>query len=673
MKVSKNGKDIYDIPDTDEEQAKAEAKGYKRYIEVTKNGSDVFTIPADDNVEKAFAKGYKTLDQYNATKNPSTATNVTNTIQDTIRGISQGVTLGYGDEILGAAGALFGDGSYQENRDAKRKEYEEARARSPIANTAGEIGGSVVTGFAAPGIGSTLKGSVAFSAGQGLGNSEADLTKGDVVGAARDTALGAGAGALGYGAGKAIEAGVKGAGTAVGSSVDYLKALGRGFKQGAKEGQEILPGTLGTVAGGAPQAVREVLGTFQEKGQIKALANEARKIRRIQDLDIQGVGNAKKLPDLSDEDAILEALMMPGDNAVKQHVNSRASSVLGGNLDNEQLTRLLSTDSAERLAARRADPRVLAEELVPEFQKAQEMFEGARTNRFNELQNIARQDFEGDTEGVVQGLKGLIEDSTQFKSVPGSVRDTIEDTIMLTQKGDNAFDALQAARKFLDDRVDWKNPSKTPGDNYLRQARKQIDEALKAAEGKIEADKMFTASKNVEGRVFDPAEFNNPATGKYEIDAGKIKRLLGNNDAAARFKSQIDALDEFSAIDGMPENFKKQAKLLSDSFKSRLKQMELKRDLGGLRQAQGPSSPAIARLEAIGGGGARVAQAVKDPQGFMNNVDQFNDQLMKKFGKNISQLEGKEKSAALKMFTWINKNSNSDAATTEKMWQQFLK
>ena len=251
---------------------------------------------------------------------------------------------------------------------------------------------------------------------------------------------------------------------------------------------------------------------------------------------------------------------MPGENPVKTWVADRASATLGGNIDGKQLSRLLAQDSSERLAARQVDPRDLAEGLVPEFQKAKGLFEEARTSRFNELQDIARQSFEGDTDALVGNLDQIIGQTKQYKSIPGSVASVIEDAKMLATTGDNAFDSLQKARKFLDNNINWQNPSQNPGDAFLRQARGQIDEILKASEGKIQADKMFKSSKRLEGKFFDPTEFKGP-TGEYEIDSSKNqKSYWGNTDAAARFKGQIDTLEEFANAEGMPEALKTQAK-----------------------------------------------------------------------------------------------------------------
>lgn len=81
--------------------------------------------------------------------------------------------------------------SYRDNRDVARHEQHKDIAAHPIissvANTAGMIANPYIRAM----------GPAAAGAEQGLGNSEADLTKGDVLGATKDTAIGAGIGYLG--------------------------------------------------------------------------------------------------------------------------------------------------------------------------------------------------------------------------------------------------------------------------------------------------------------------------------------------------------------------------------------------------------------------------------------------------------------------------------------------
>lgn len=130
-------------------------------------------------------------------------------LESAIRGIVQGVSLGFADEITGALEAAISDKTYAQARDESRKKYEEAKASNPITYGAGEIGGAIGTALI-PGLGGATLGKLTLQgAAQGLGNSKADLTDPtlDNMGrAAVDTAIGAGTGVLAAGAAKAIPA-----------------------------------------------------------------------------------------------------------------------------------------------------------------------------------------------------------------------------------------------------------------------------------------------------------------------------------------------------------------------------------------------------------------------------------------------------------------------------------
>lgn len=128
--------------------------------------------------------------------------------ESALRGASQGVTLNYGDELVGAGKALFegikgtltGKDTrgtlgqvYRDERDKERTANKAASDANPWAYGLGELGGSVATSFV-PGLGIAKGASMAKTALQsaklgavsGLGASEAE----DLTGAAADTAMG---------------------------------------------------------------------------------------------------------------------------------------------------------------------------------------------------------------------------------------------------------------------------------------------------------------------------------------------------------------------------------------------------------------------------------------------------------------------------------------------------
>lgn len=138
-------------------------------------------------------------------------------LESLLRGGAQGATMGSADEISGGAQALYhkamdpGDAKlmdlYRKYRDASRGEFKAAEDANPKTFMAGNIAGGVATTPFLPEV-AGIKGAMAVGAGlgaaQGLGSSNADITQGDVGGALKDTAIGAGVGGVAGLAGGAL-------------------------------------------------------------------------------------------------------------------------------------------------------------------------------------------------------------------------------------------------------------------------------------------------------------------------------------------------------------------------------------------------------------------------------------------------------------------------------------
>lgn len=145
------------------------------------------------------------------------------------RGAMQGASLGFGDELWGAARALGdslpesmgGDNRkggfldllkdrYKTNRDEVRTNNKRAEDAHGGLYLTGNLAGGLATAplLGGAGAGTTLLraagAGAALGAAQGLGSSESNTVAGDIGNTALGGALGAGAGALGYGGGKLL-------------------------------------------------------------------------------------------------------------------------------------------------------------------------------------------------------------------------------------------------------------------------------------------------------------------------------------------------------------------------------------------------------------------------------------------------------------------------------------
>lgn len=186
--------------------------------------------PDDYLSRKAAVSSGFDPDSYLKNKNIKIGPDVSQ-VESGVRGLSQGISMGFSDEITGALESLLSDKSYEQARDESRKAYDDAQAANPMTYGAGQIGGAVATAFV-PGLGEVnLAKAAALGGVQALGDSKAnnaaDLTK--------DTALGVGIGGATYGVmDKVVGPGLKylknKAGEYVPEAIDQVtKKVGKGF------------------------------------------------------------------------------------------------------------------------------------------------------------------------------------------------------------------------------------------------------------------------------------------------------------------------------------------------------------------------------------------------------------------------------------------------------------
>lgn len=143
-------------------------------------------------------------------------------VESFLRGAAQGATFGLSDEITGVGEAtvntLFGKdkivdllNNYKKYRDESRANYKAAEEANPGAYMTGDIGAGIATGLLTGAAGTVAnlgkvtakqsllelaKHGAKQGAAHGFGNSDADLTEGDISGIVRDTVIGGGAGAV---------------------------------------------------------------------------------------------------------------------------------------------------------------------------------------------------------------------------------------------------------------------------------------------------------------------------------------------------------------------------------------------------------------------------------------------------------------------------------------------
>lgn len=287
--------------------------------------SDLGFIPEENHDDL----GFKPVDRQTASSEPVDP----GLLNDLGRGMVQGVTFGFGDEIAGGleAGADLLTGNttldklkdaYQKHRDESRTLYKQAEERSPIASTVGNIAGGIAPALLTAGSSTAVQGAGALSriaagakaglgAGAlgGLGTSEADTIAGDLSNAAEGAKMGALFGGAISGGVEAAK-GVKGAAKKVGSFLNettLAKDIKGAFNFG-DEGQNLV----------TAKGLQSVEDTARKEGENLALNARS---------SLQKAGNKiKEATELADKMGI-NVNTSEGINMLKKYVADSVNSI----------------------------------------------------------------------------------------------------------------------------------------------------------------------------------------------------------------------------------------------------------------------------------------------------------------------------------------------------------
>ncbi len=179
--------------------------------------------------------------------------------ESAVRGFAQGASLGFADEISGAAESLFSDKTYEQARNESRANFDAARKANPGSYTAGEVGGSIATAAIPLGGTATLAKAVQTGARIGAinayGQSEADNAK-DAI---RDVAVGSVMGAGGATIAKGVEKGIPLARKGLSTLSDKLT------RKGTESSTNILSKETGSIPIEDPNVIKEVSKSAKER------------------------------------------------------------------------------------------------------------------------------------------------------------------------------------------------------------------------------------------------------------------------------------------------------------------------------------------------------------------------------------------------------------------------
>jgi len=675
MILSKDGQEFFDVEDEYDVKTgqnialnKAQAKGYKQFFDVTKNGTDTFTIDAQE-FGKAQAKGYDTVDVFKAKNAQPEMTKG----QSLRRGIAQGGTLGFADEITGAAQSLLGDKTYDQARNESRDFDRAADAQNPMSYLGGNVAGGLATAIipGAQAIGSIRKmGAIGagFGAAGGLGSSESET----IGGQALDTAQGA---ALGGVFGAAIPAGIQG--------IKAIPGIGGRAKQ-----------TIQTAMSGAKEASRKVdpLGfglpvidgipkmTSGVKGALNAIKQRAANAAELKDL------KGKNLADIADENILGMSALDGGDNRINDYLSTKAATVQPGFTSQDNYKAALKMGTEARSSARDFNNKEVAKDLTPLMSDLQREFQTARNQGYQSLQSRAAAESNmtgADYQSIKDFGNSLVRES-EFSIIPKAQQMEVKKALEIIDNGsanipgieslDNTLDRLpfdsaspgqkfyrlQSARKLLQDSGNFfkDNKMSTP-QRLLAQLEDRIDSVLKRSQSKVQADDLFSKGKRVEQNLFGLTEMRGKDK-RINIDEGKVAKIFGDNDNAGRLRKSVEAAREYMQNPNFNPDTKNKLEAMFAQLDGFQKRAQDKRTLFALEKAGGPSSPAINRLaQQLSGEGVSEA-AINNPAGFLNSADQFVKTYSEPiFGKSWSKLDPAQKQKMLKAQMWLEANPKS--------------
>jgi hypothetical protein len=406
-----------------------------------------------------------------------------------LRGLAQGASLGFADEITGAAESLFTDKTYEQARNESRDAYKQAQEANPLTYGAGELGGAIGTAFI-PGLGAASGAKLAAVAGKaalqggiaGLGNSEAESV-GDM---ARDAAVGAGTGAAG-------------------GAIGY--GLGKGIQAGFSKLSKAAPGVADKLDDVAEVQAARALGL--ERGTMKSLGNdEVRRIGRF---------------------ALDESVITPFNNTDDMIARTEALKRLGGDTMEGVYSKI---DDA---GASTFNPLNVAGEVddkIGGFYRSP--INRGETNQLeNTLESI-----------LMRGDKDIsLKDAQILKEELGKVANW-KNSLNVTDKERMARDAYGIVNKAIDSSAD--DASILIGDDTLRSTLKQGKELYSKATGaekllnnkiaKEQGNKLFGLTDMAVGGPGAVASLLNPALAVPTAAAIAIKK------GAEKFGNQVTAI-----------------------------------------------------------------------------------------------------------------------------------
>jgi hypothetical protein len=384
-------------------------------------------------------------------------------LESGVRGVAQGASFGFSDEITAALEAALTDKSYEQARDESRTNYQNAQKQNPYSYGAGELTGAVGTAFI-PGMGLLNAGKGAGLATKaGLGAIQGGLSglglsnKDSVEGLAIDTATGAAiGGAMPVVIDKVVAPAVRG--------------VGRAIKSGFNTVDDVL----------LPKAGKAIFGV-DEKATQNYLANAA------------DVNKAPTMGELADS-----ILNKTDDSAAINEMKQKASN--------------LSSKSWEALDSKKSIPKFDIVQGIEDLKDGL-LVDGnvigkSQERAFNDLSKLSEQ------------IK-LLPDDVSEPTLKRLVQTMDENINWNNPEMGPTNDALKSLRTFIDSRLKLQNPAYKATMQKTEDVTKAIQQVKSVFENRQNPesyDKFNKAVKNLVNR--DELSSANQAVDKIQEHTG---------------------------------------------------------------------------------------------------------------------------------------------------------
>lgn len=504
--------------------------------------------------------------------------------------------------------------------------------------------------------------------------------------------IGGGAAAVGgaaYGAKKGMQ---KLAPMVQPSAVAAKQAYGQAMQN------EMIP-DIGTGKGGG--VVKPIVGAASAIGAaVGQIPETRREIANLQKLEqtqrnrqAGAVGPQAQRPMLGVE------LMEEGATPEKAAIAERAASIAPGQILAKPLTDVMAMGTTRRSTARGFRPELAAEEIAPGLKASLGYLRKGKGEAYGKLHEEAGQQYDPITGVFMPTRVGEIEkEARKTKGITGKTREALSTVKQILDKGpapyrltpgewteadpQEQYRRIKAAREFLGEHITQvtgtKDPSilNAPSLRMLKQAHGELDSIMKAIPSQQKADELYNQSMIAKKAFYDAMEFGKGE--KKRIDVPTVKKLFGNNDKAYRIREGIETMRAFLQKYGdaiVPEKRAEMEKVVN-RFDELRKQAEDKRLIEGVRQMQGPTSPALERTAGLRQKAGLPSDIYTSPAGSLTAADEFMQVRVPQLfgqGAKFEKLAPEQKNAMVRLLMWRQQNPQATMTEEEAMFKKMMK